>query len=184
MFQTFHSKIIINKFKILFFFVPLFSPQSILAADPEPIRIGGLVVLTGQYAMQGQAFREGLELAAADLKLKNLEVELYIEDTANLPVQALTGVAIEELGKRYEQKFHKPMTLSWFVTTAYDAVHLIVQCAKRNPQDSIAIKNCLATTKDFQGVNQIYTFNPGGSSRQFEGIFQIRGGKFQLSTKE
>ena len=34
-------------------------------AEPplEPVRIGALIVLTGQYAMQGAAFREGAELA-------------------------------------------------------------------------------------------------------------------------
>jgi branched-chain amino acid transport system substrate-binding protein len=32
-------------------------------ADTPPIRIGALIVLTGQYAMQGSAFREGIELA-------------------------------------------------------------------------------------------------------------------------
>ncbi len=65
------------------------------AADPEPIRIGALIVLTGQYAMQGNAFREGLELAASELNerggIKGRKIEVHAEDTANLPLQALSA---------------------------------------------------------------------------------------------
>lgn len=65
------------------------------AAGPEPIRIGALIVLTGQYAMQGNAFREGLELAVSELNerggIKGRKIQLHAEDTANLPLQALTA---------------------------------------------------------------------------------------------
>ncbi len=85
------SKILI--FSILF--STLFVVQLVCAEDSDSIKIGGLVVLTGQYAMQGSAFREGAELAVDEINsrggLNGKKLELIIEDTANIPSQALTA---------------------------------------------------------------------------------------------
>jgi branched-chain amino acid transport system substrate-binding protein len=65
------------------------------SADPDPVRIGALMVLTGQYAMQGNAFREGIELAIEEINLgggiNGRQLELQAEDTGNLPANALTA---------------------------------------------------------------------------------------------
>jgi ABC-type branched-subunit amino acid transport system substrate-binding protein len=46
----------------VFFWLPCFA-----RAENPPPRIGALIVLTGQYAMQGNAFREGIELAVDEI---------------------------------------------------------------------------------------------------------------------
>lgn len=46
----------------VFFWLPCFA-----RAESPPPRIGALMVLTGQYAMQGNAFREGIELAVDEI---------------------------------------------------------------------------------------------------------------------
>jgi branched-chain amino acid transport system substrate-binding protein len=64
-------------------------------ADQLPIKIGGLIVITGQYAMQGNAFLEGAQLAVDEVNqrggIAGRPVEFRAEDTANLPMQALTA---------------------------------------------------------------------------------------------
>jgi hypothetical protein len=46
------------------------------------LRLGGLMVLTGQYAMQGAAFREGIELAVDEVnrmaRKRRLERNTYL----------------------------------------------------------------------------------------------------------
>lgn len=68
---------------------------SVAFSAPKPIRIGALMVLTGQYAMQGAAFREGLELAVSEINesggIGGAPLELRIEDTNNLATQALSA---------------------------------------------------------------------------------------------
>jgi branched-chain amino acid transport system substrate-binding protein len=82
--------------KLLQFFVLilLILPQAALA-DTTPLRIGALIVLSGQYAMQGNAFREGMELAVSEINARGgihgRKLELVVEDTGNLPVKALTA---------------------------------------------------------------------------------------------
>ena len=49
------------------FILALVALAPVVHADTKPIRVGALMVLTGQYAMQGSAFREGLELAVAEI---------------------------------------------------------------------------------------------------------------------
>ena len=53
------------------------------------------MVLTGQYAMQGTAFREGIELAVAEINdtggIGGKKLEFVPEDTGNLAVNALTA---------------------------------------------------------------------------------------------
>lgn len=65
------------------------------SADTDPVRIGALMVLTGQYAMQGNAFREGIELAIEEVNVRGgingRQLELRAEDTGNLPTNALTA---------------------------------------------------------------------------------------------
>jgi branched-chain amino acid transport system substrate-binding protein len=85
---------IVTVLGILFFLIHAAVAQN-LAKDKEPLRIAGLFVLTGQYAMQGAAFREGAELAVADVNAKGgisgHTLELRLEDTSNIPTHALTG---------------------------------------------------------------------------------------------
>lgn len=82
------------KFKRILFCAPLILAYT-ARADTPPIRIGGLMVLTGQYAMQGTAFREGIELAVAEINdtggIGGKKLEFMPEDTGNLPANALTG---------------------------------------------------------------------------------------------
>ena len=64
-------------------------------ADTKPIRVGAIMVLTGQYAMQGNAFREGIELAVAEINdqggINGRQLEFLTEDTGNLPLNSLTA---------------------------------------------------------------------------------------------
>jgi len=63
-------------------------------SEPLPIRIAALMVLTGQYAMQGNAFREGVALAVDEINSKGgvrgRKLEFLPEDTGNLAINALT----------------------------------------------------------------------------------------------
>jgi branched-chain amino acid transport system substrate-binding protein len=82
------------KLKRIFFFALLVLAHT-ARADTKPIRIGALMVLTGQYAMQGTAFREGIELAVAEINdtggIGGKKLEFVPEDTGNLAVNALTA---------------------------------------------------------------------------------------------
>lgn len=66
-----------------------------VCAERPPVRIGALIVLTGQYAMQGNAFREGIELAVEEINSRGgivgRKLEFLPEDTGNLPLNALTA---------------------------------------------------------------------------------------------
>lgn len=76
-------------------FLALFVVTQSAQADTTPIRIGALMVLTGQYAIQGNAFREGVELAVAEINdkggINGRKLEFLPEDTGNLPLNALTA---------------------------------------------------------------------------------------------
>lgn len=76
-------------------FLVLLSLAQTALAEGDPVRIGALMVLSGQYAMQGNAFREGIELAIEEVNAKGgingRKLELQAEDTGNLPANALTA---------------------------------------------------------------------------------------------
>ena len=61
----------------------------------ETINIGALLALTGPYPLQGNAFREGIELAVDDLNtaggINGKKIQIFLEDTANDPKNALTA---------------------------------------------------------------------------------------------
>src|SRR4051794_40485114 len=58
----------------------------------EPLRIGALFHLTGEFALQGVAFREGAELALEEAQSSGLhDLEIVFEDTRYLPVDTNTG---------------------------------------------------------------------------------------------
>ena len=70
-----------------------------VSAEPDPIRIGCILYLTGDLAMQENAFREGIELAQAEIDaaggVQGRKLELFVEDTHNDP----------KLGVSVTQKF-------------------------------------------------------------------------------
>ena len=67
-------------------------------AEDSPLWLGGLMVLTGQYAMQGAAFREGIELAVDEVNarggINGRKLEFVAEDTNNMPTKALTAARV------------------------------------------------------------------------------------------
>lgn len=83
------------------------------------------------------------------------------------------------LSRAYERKFKRPMTLPWFVATAYDGVNLIAHCARRVGRSSVAVRDCIANVRDLRGISQTFAFNSGGSSPQTESVFRLRDGIFQ-----
>jgi branched-chain amino acid transport system substrate-binding protein len=64
-------------------------------APTNPIKIGVLLALTGPYPLQGNAFKEGLALAEADINehggIGGVPIKLVIEDTANEAKHALSA---------------------------------------------------------------------------------------------
>ncbi len=62
------------------------------AADPSPpLKIGGVLHVTGEFSIQGEAFREGMELGAEAVRESlGIPVQLIIEDTQYSAVRALT----------------------------------------------------------------------------------------------
>lgn len=64
-------------------------------APTNPIKIGVLLALTGPYPLQGNAFKEGLALAEAEINehggIGGVPVKLVIEDTANEAKNALSA---------------------------------------------------------------------------------------------
>ncbi len=61
----------------------------------EPLKIGALLHITGDYAAQGEAFRQGIEMAAEDINahdgIVGAPIELIFEDTQYLSVRAASG---------------------------------------------------------------------------------------------
>lgn len=89
-----------------------------------------------------------------------------------------SGPEFERLAALYLKKFKRPMTLPWFVATAYDGVNLITSCATKAGAIAGAVRNCIADTKGLPGVSQTFEFTEGGSSPQVESVFQVRDGTF------
>ena len=81
------------------------------------------------------------------------------------------------LREEYTKRFHKPLTLPWFVATGHDAVKLYAEAIQRSGPEPEKIKNFLYTVKDFPGAAQSITISPGGSSPYPYTMFQVRGGK-------
>lgn len=85
----------ISIFLTLSFFVFSLQYNKSALADDQSIKIGALLVLTGQYAMQGNAFREGIELAEDFINesggIQGKKLKVIIEDTVNDPKKALSA---------------------------------------------------------------------------------------------
>ncbi len=76
----------------LCFYAALLAMLAVTSASAEPLKIGALFHLTGEFAIQGVAFREGAELALEELKADGLpELEIVFEDTRYLPLDTNTG---------------------------------------------------------------------------------------------
>lgn len=75
----------------------LLCTQAVTAAPdaPKPLKIGVLLALTGPYPLQGNAFKEGLTLAEAEINetggINGTPIKLVIEDTANEARNALSA---------------------------------------------------------------------------------------------
>lgn len=67
---------------ILFFF------QSI---EAKPIKIGGVLFLTGNQAFLGQQVRNGIELARAELAAQKNPIEVFYEDSRDTPRDAIAA---------------------------------------------------------------------------------------------
>lgn len=89
-----------------------------------------------------------------------------------------SGPEVERISAAYSKRFKRPMTLPWYVATAYDSVNLIAHCARKVVPTPAAIRDCIAGTKDLAGISQTLSFNAGGSSPQIESMFQLRKGIF------
>lgn len=80
---------IIISFSLLFF---SFCYRSLAE---EPVRLGALLHITGEFAVQGDAFKEGAQLAAAEINrtggIGGIKLELIFEDTQYRPLMAHTG---------------------------------------------------------------------------------------------
>jgi branched-chain amino acid transport system substrate-binding protein len=92
-----------------------------------------------------------------------------------------SGPEMERLAAAYQRKFGRVPGLPWYVAIGYDGVSLILYCVGKVGSSSPELTGCLAGIKDLPGVTQTFSFNAGGSSPQFERIFQIRKGAFLLA---
>ena len=87
------------------------------------------------------------------------------------------GPEMELIAAAYSEKFKRPMTLPWFVSTAYDGVKLIAYCAQKVGPTPSSVRGCIEQTRSLPGVSQTLSFNAGGSSPQTESVFQLRNSK-------
>lgn len=78
----------------LVFITPLLSNPFACFGEPS-IKIGAILHLTGEFAMQGAAFREGIELAVSQINhqggINGIKMEVIFEDTQYKPIQAHTA---------------------------------------------------------------------------------------------
>lgn len=93
-------------------------------------------------------------------------------------VDGLEGRALQDFEELYVKKFHKPLTFSWFVATGFDALRIILQSAAESDGSREGITSQLERIRNFPGVGRSISINTGGSSPEFEHIYQIRNGKF------
>ena len=81
----------------LFLLLVFCAPLSAIAApqDNSPYKVGALLHITGDYAVQGVAFREGVELAAAEINaaggINGHPIQAIFEDTQYLPLLSNNG---------------------------------------------------------------------------------------------
>lgn len=59
--------------------------------EAEPVRVGALFHLTGEFAAQGNAFQEGVQLALDEINAGERKIDVVFEDTKYLPVETNTG---------------------------------------------------------------------------------------------
>lgn len=93
-------------------------------------------------------------------------------------VEDPSGERFKRLTALYEQKFHAPLTLPWYVATGFDALNLVMHARNQSDGTGPGMKDALLRTKDFAGVSQTFTINPGGSSPVHEKVFVIRDGMY------
>jgi branched-chain amino acid transport system substrate-binding protein len=66
-----------------------------IAVPKDEVRVGVLLALTGPYPLQGNAFREGIQLAEEEINqsggIGGARFRIVIEDTANDPKNAVTA---------------------------------------------------------------------------------------------
>jgi branched-chain amino acid transport system substrate-binding protein len=76
--------------RLLSFFVAILP----LTLSAEEITLGALLHLSGDYAMEGAAFREGIELGLEDanreLNQKNITLTVNFQDTRMIPIECAT----------------------------------------------------------------------------------------------
>ena len=69
-------------------------PLSTVRSEEE-VKVGVLLALTGPYPLQGNAFREGIQLAEEEINrtggINGIRFKVLIEDTVNDPKNALTA---------------------------------------------------------------------------------------------
>lgn len=88
---------IISSLKVLSFclFLSTSAVAEIKSEKQSPIKVGALMVLSGQFAMQGAAFREGVELAEDEINasggINGRQLKIVIEDTHGTPQGASTA---------------------------------------------------------------------------------------------
>jgi len=59
--------------------------------NAEPLKIGALLPLTGDFAFFGEQAKQGMELAVAELNKDGEKVKIIYEDEQCLPISALNG---------------------------------------------------------------------------------------------
>ena len=77
------------------FAVGMVGPKNLAFADDlpaPPLKVGGILHLTGEFSIQGTAFREGMELGAEVAReTEGQSIELFFEDTQYSALKALTA---------------------------------------------------------------------------------------------
>lgn len=69
-----------------------------------------------------------------------------------------------------------------YAAQAYDAISYILSCLKDHKDTSQAIRDCLASLKDFPGISGSTTFAGNGDAQKKLFLIRIQDGKFTLNT--
>jgi branched-chain amino acid transport system substrate-binding protein len=84
------------------------------------------------------------------------------------------------LRELYQTKHGRQPELLQFNAWGYDGVRLIAEAARRSRPERESIKRTLYQIKNYPGASSTLTISAAGSSPTFEGIYQVRRGKFVL----
>lgn len=86
----------------------------------------------------------------------------------------------QKFKEKYKEKYNQYPEV--FAATAYDAIKLIADGAKKEGYDALKIANYLKNVKDYPGATGVTTFLPSGEVLQPVAVKTVKNGEFVVET--